>query len=132
MNNTLYMALWSQAQTSALLGTLQTATGPLRVMGDSDSDALTLLVRCLADAKPLRAKRLVVYTNDATLLDLYTPPIRLEPTGPGREHLVVLKQWQVLYHTCNYRSWRLIHAESLPDTQKYWRELYGNRNTQAA
>lgn len=123
--NTLFMALWSEGRGHALLGTLTTDGEPLRVMVDHDGDALTLLVRCLTDAQTIRARHLVLFTNNKFLLDLYTMPICLEPTKPGNAHLADERQWQVLRLFFGYESWQLRRQAHLPNAEAHWREIYG-------
>lgn len=129
--NTLFLALWLQNQKSVILGNFRSDTGmepcvdamgPL-LEGKGD-DPFTLLATTLADAKPLCARHIVVFTNDTTLADVFTFPIHLEPKSPDRMHLCVPAQWEILRSLCLYDSWQFKHADKLPKALALWEETY--------
>jgi hypothetical protein len=124
--NTLFLAIWTQADKSILLGTLQTNEGPVPVMEDKGQGPTALLATCLEDAKLIDARHLVIFTNDKTLLALYTPPIRLEPVSAERQHLYVPVQWAVLRHFCRYDTWQVIEKTSLPNAKAKWEAIYAH------
>lgn len=122
--NTLFLAIWTQANQSILLGTLQTNDGPVPVMEDKGHDSVELLARCLEDAKAIAAQHLVIFTNDQALLQLYVSPVRLEPTSATRQHLYVAAQWTVLRGFCRYDTWQVVEKASLPNAKVKWETIY--------
>lgn len=124
--NTLFLALFTKAPGSILLGTLRTITEPVQVMEDKAKDGVELLAFGLRDAKALAAEHLVIYTNDAQVLGLYRPPIRLEPTSAQRQHLYVPLQWEILRLFCLYMTWQVIETNALPNAKKLWEATYAH------
>jgi hypothetical protein len=133
--NTLFLAVWSKAGKCIVLGNFRNETGmepEIEEMGPlvewKGEDPFALLAKTLADVKALCARHIVIFTNDAKLAEVFTFPVRLEPTSPTRTHLTVPAQWDILRAFCLYDSWQCKHAEKLPKAQQLWEETYGKRN----
>lgn len=133
--NTLFIALWNEKGKAVTLGNFRASDamtpaidewGP--IVEDKGADAVELLAATLNDVERLRARHVVIFTNDQALADLYTFPVRLEPTGPDRMHLYNKAQWDIIRSFCLYDSWQMKFAEQLPRAREYWEETYGNRN----
>lgn len=133
--NTLFLAIWHQNAKSVALGNFRTLDGmepEIAGMGplvqDKGNDSYQLLASVLADAQPIKARHIVVFTNDPALAETFSYPVHLEPKGPDRMHLSVPVQWEILRAFCLYATWQMRHAEKLPKAQQYWEEIYGKLN----
>lgn len=133
--NTLFIALWKEKGKAVTLGNFRAADaltpvvdewGP--IVQDRGDDSVELLAATLNDVERLKARHVVIFTNDQALADLYTFPVRLEPTREDRSHLYVPAQWDIIRSFCLYESWQCKYAEKLPKAKELWEETHDCSN----
>jgi hypothetical protein len=75
--------------------------------------AYPFLVRVMAeDVRIIKPKRLTIFTNDRSLAESFTRPIRLE-----------FGQFDLVRQLAAYNIWRILHQENLPKAKELCKTL---------
>lgn len=131
------------------MATVATAS-VLRPTGEAEKEVACIatdnvfqtLALILADVHLIRIKDVQIYTNDKTLLEFLTPPIKVKPTVISkvkplfRPQFPLLDvptggdpfQWNILYNLLFFNRWQIKFAAKLPNTEVIYAEYIQSAN----
>lgn len=141
--NTLLIGLYTKNSRCVILGSLRHEDGELEegIFDAAGTDHWRILAETLAEAKLLKCRNLIVFANDKTMVDIFTPPIAIPQDDGKTEKVWMLGEgkgkgyyayipcggnvyaWRII-HTifAQYNNFKFVYAEKLQKAEERWRQ----------
>ena len=143
--NTLLIGLYTKDGRSGLLGSLRLQDGELEegIFDAAGTDPWRILAETLAEAKLLRCRNLIVFTNHREIADTYTVPIAIPQDDGKTEKVWMLGEgkgkgyyahipsggnayaWGIIRTIfAQYDNFKFVYAERLQKAEERWRQQH--------